>query len=47
MDATIDKTAEAGAGSEYAHGISFGEAFRVWLRVAVLEFRRARRARSR
>src|SRR6202162_3937980 len=29
-----DKTAEAGAG----HGISFGEAFRVWLRVAVLSF---------
>src|SRR6185369_14145499 len=28
------KTAEAGAG----HGISFGEAFRVWLRVAVLSF---------
>src|SRR5256884_1169245 len=34
MDATINKTAEAGAG----HGISFGEAFRVWLRVALLSF---------
>src|SRR5438045_4524917 len=32
MDATINKTAEAGAG----HGISFSEAFRVWLRVALL-----------
>src|SRR6202162_6496149 len=29
-----DKTAEADAG----HGISFGEAFRVWLRVALLSF---------
>ncbi|MGH6752462.1 MAG: chromate transporter, partial [Bradyrhizobium sp.] len=38
MDATIDKSAEAGAGSEYAHGIGFGEAFRVWLRVALLSF---------
>src|SRR3982075_154608 len=38
MDATITKTAEAGANSEYAHGISFGEAFRVWLRVALLSF---------
>jgi chromate transporter len=34
MDATINKSAEAGANGEYAHGISFGEAFRVWLRVA-------------
>src|SRR5437764_132173 len=34
MDATINKTTEAGAG----HGISFGEAFRVWLRVALLSF---------
>src|SRR2546429_1035356 len=34
MDATINKTAEADAG----HGIGFGEAFRVWLRVAVLSF---------
>jgi len=33
MDATI-KTTEAGAG----HGISFGEAFRVWLRIALLSF---------
>src|SRR5882724_3868694 len=38
MEATINKSAEAGANSEYAHGISFGEAFRVWLRVAVLSF---------
>src|SRR6188508_947254 len=38
MDATINKTAEAGATGEYAHGISFGEAFRVWLRVACLSF---------
>jgi chromate transporter len=34
MDATINKTSEADAG----HGISFGEAFRVWLRVALLSF---------
>jgi chromate transporter len=34
MDATTNKSTEAGAG----HGISFGEAFRVWLRVAVLSF---------
>jgi chromate transporter len=34
MDTTMHKTAEADAG----HGISFGEAFRVWLRVAVLSF---------
>ncbi|QWG16439.1 chromate efflux transporter [Bradyrhizobium sediminis] len=32
--ATNEKTAEADAG----HGISFGEAFRVWVRVAVLSF---------
>jgi chromate transporter len=32
MDATIDKRADAG------HGISFGEAFRVWLRIALLSF---------
>src|SRR5882762_7820971 len=38
MEATINKSAEAGADSEYAHGISFGEAFRVWLRVAMLSF---------
>src|SRR5947209_11207978 len=37
MDATTNKTAEAGAG-KLSHGISFGEAFRVWLRVAVLSF---------
>jgi chromate transporter len=34
MEAAMNKTAEADAG----HGISFGEAFRVWLRVAVLSF---------
>jgi chromate transporter len=34
MDATPDKTTEADAG----HGISFREAFRVWLRVALLSF---------
>jgi chromate transporter len=38
MEATIDKSAEAGASREVGHGISFGEAFRVWLRVAVLSF---------
>ena len=38
MDAAPSKTVEAGAGQEYGHGISFGEAFRVWLRVAVLSF---------
>jgi chromate transporter len=32
MDAVIDKRADAG------HGISFGEAFRVWLRIALLSF---------
>jgi chromate transporter len=35
IDITADETTtEAGAG----HGVSFGEAFRVWLRVAVLSF---------
>jgi chromate transporter len=34
MEAAMNKTTEADAG----HGISFGEAFRVWLRVAVLSF---------
>src|SRR5215210_1319633 len=38
MDATIDKAAEAGASRDLGHGISFGEAFQVWLRVAVLSF---------
>ena len=38
MDAAINKTTEASAGQNYSHGISFGEAFRVWLRVAVLSF---------
>jgi chromate transporter len=37
MDATTKQTTEAGAGN-FNHGISFGEAFRVWLRVAVLSF---------
>src|SRR6476659_8197633 len=34
MDAAIDKSAKTDAG----HGISFGEAFRVWLRIALLSF---------
>src|SRR2546429_2864951 len=34
MDATINKTAEAGAG----HGVSLTSALRVWLRVALLSF---------
>src|SRR5258708_6446263 len=34
MDAAITKSTEADTG----HGISFGEAFRVWLRVALLSF---------
>src|SRR5438034_8521510 len=38
MDATIDKAAGAGASRDPGHGISFAEAFRVWLRVAVLGF---------
>ena len=38
MDATNEKTTEAGASRDLGHGISFGEAFRVWLRVAVLSF---------
>jgi len=38
MEATLNKTAEAGAGRKSGHGISFGEAFRVWLRVALLSF---------
>ena len=38
MDATMGKTTEAGASRDLGHGISFGEAFRVWLRVAVLSF---------
>jgi chromate transporter len=38
MDATMTPAAEAAAGKPYGHGISFGEAFRVWLRVAVLSF---------
>ena len=38
MDAAIDKTTGAGASRDLGHGISFGEAFWVWLRVAVLSF---------
>src|SRR4249919_294674 len=38
MDATTNKSTEAGAGPQSGHGISFGEAFRVWLRVAMLSF---------
>ena len=38
MDATMVKTAGAGACRGLGHGISFGEAFWVWLRVAVLSF---------
>src|SRR4030088_3340121 len=38
MDATVNGSTEADAGSPSGHGISFGEAFRVWLRVAVLSF---------
>src|SRR3981081_2020490 len=38
MEATINKTTEAGAVGASGHGISFGEAFRVWLRVAMLSF---------
>src|SRR3954468_5197066 len=38
MDAMMDKTTEAGESRDLGHGISFGEAFRVWLRVAVLSF---------
>ncbi len=34
MDATMNKA----AGTDAGHGISFGEAFRVWLRVACLSF---------
>jgi chromate transporter len=38
VDATVNKSTEADAGSPSGHGISFGEAFRVWLRVAMLSF---------
>src|SRR6478735_3811481 len=38
MDDAVSKPTEAGAGSQSGHGISFGEAFRVWLRVALLSF---------
>src|SRR3954467_4928673 len=38
MDAIMNKATEAGASRDLGHGISFGEAFRVWLRVAVLSF---------
>ncbi|WFU20098.1 chromate efflux transporter [Bradyrhizobium sp. CB3481] len=38
MDATVQKTIDAGASRHLDHGISFGEAFRVWLRIALLSF---------
>src|SRR5882724_9647522 len=38
MEATVNKATEADASQESGHGISFGEAFRVWLRVALLSF---------
>jgi chromate transporter len=38
MDATMEKTIDAGASRHLDHGISFAEAFRVWLRVALLSF---------
>src|SRR6476619_3997103 len=38
MDAIVNKATEAGASRDLGHGISFGEAFRVWLRVACLSF---------
>ncbi|MGO8656131.1 chromate transporter, partial [Rhizobium ruizarguesonis] len=37
-DAPGGKTAEEDAGEEHHHGVSFGEAFKVWLRVAALSF---------
>src|SRR6476469_5277708 len=38
MEAAIDKTTAVGAVPESGHGVSFGEAFKVWLRVALLSF---------
>jgi chromate transporter len=38
MDAAVKKTNDAGASRHLAHGISFGEAFWVWLRIALLSF---------
>jgi chromate transporter len=38
MDAVVKKTIDAGASRHLDHGISFAEAFRVWLRVALLSF---------
>jgi len=38
MDATMEKTIDAGASRHLDHGISFGEALRVWLRIALLSF---------
>lgn len=38
MDAAMNKAAEPDVVRETGHGISFGEAFRVWLRVAILSF---------
>ncbi|AIC27974.1 chromate transporter protein [Rhizobium etli bv. mimosae str. IE4771] len=37
-NASAGKTAEKQAGEEHHHGVSFGEAFKVWLRVAALSF---------
>jgi chromate transporter len=38
MDATMEKTIDAGASRPLDHGISFAEALRVWLRIALLSF---------
>ena len=38
MDATMEKSIDAGASRHLDHGISFAEALRVWLRVALLSF---------
>jgi chromate transporter len=38
MDATMEKTIDAGASRHLDHGISFGEALRVWVRIALLSF---------
>jgi len=38
MDAAVKKPGDAGASRHLDHGISFSEAFRVWLRIALLSF---------
>jgi chromate transporter len=38
MDTTMEKTIDAGVSRHLDHGISFAEAFHVWLRVALLSF---------